>query len=63
MAGIFGVFLGGFGIHKFYLDRPGAGIIYLLLCWTFIPAVVGFFEGLSYWIMSEASFARKYSTP
>lgn len=38
------LFLGGFGIHHFYLRRTGLGILYLCLCWTPIPWVLGFFE-------------------
>jgi len=30
------LFLGWLGIHRFYLNRIGTGIIMLLLCWTFI---------------------------
>ena len=37
-------FLGGFGIHQFYLGRVGWGILYLCLSWTPIPWVLGFFE-------------------
>jgi len=54
------LFLGGLGIHKFYLNRPGWGLVYLLLCWTFIPAIVGFFEGLGYLFSSDEAFAQKY---
>ena len=28
------LFLGGFGIHHFYLRRHGLGILYLCFCWT-----------------------------
>jgi TM2 domain-containing membrane protein YozV len=38
------VFLGNFGIHHFYLRRNGLGMIYLLLSWTGIPAILGFVE-------------------
>lgn len=38
------LFLGGFGIHHFYLRRTGLGVLYCLLCWTPIPWVLGFFE-------------------
>ena len=38
------LFLGGFGIHHFYLRRTGLGILYVCLCWTPIPWVLGFFE-------------------
>lgn len=37
-------FLGGLGIHKFYAGRPVLGILYILFCWTFIPAFVAFVE-------------------
>ena len=59
-AALFAIFLGGFGIHKFYLGRIGWGLIYLLLCWTFIPSFLGFIEGIIYITMSDEAFARKY---
>lgn len=33
-------FLGGFGIHKFYLDQASKGVLYLVFCWTFIPSLL-----------------------
>jgi len=59
-AALFAIFLGGLGIHKFYLGRVGWGILYILFCWTFIPAIVGFIEGIVYLTMSDDAFARKY---
>ncbi|MEY3018186.1 MAG: hypothetical protein RL336_1321 [Pseudomonadota bacterium] len=53
-------FLGGFGFHKFYLGRIGSGILYFIFCWTFIPAIIAFFEGIGYLISSDEAFARKY---
>ncbi len=42
------LFLGGFGVHHFYLARSPIrvciGIGYLLFCWTMIPAVLGLME-------------------
>ena len=60
VAALLAFFLGGFGIHEFYLGRPGWGIAYLLLCWTFIPAVLGFIDAILLLMMSEARFVRKY---
>jgi TM2 domain-containing membrane protein YozV len=52
--------LGGIGAHKFYLGNPGWGLIYLLFCWTFIPAVVAAIEGLIYLTQSDEKFAQAY---
>jgi hypothetical protein len=38
------LFLGGFGIHHFYLRRTGLGILYLCFSWTPFPWVLGFIE-------------------
>lgn len=37
-------FLGCFGIHHFYLNRVGLGILYCCFCWTGVPAVLGVIE-------------------
>ena len=37
-------FLGGIGIHKFYAGKNGAGILYLLFCWTYVPGIIAFVE-------------------
>ncbi|MFY9854385.1 MAG: TM2 domain-containing protein [Terracidiphilus sp.] len=38
------LFLGGFGIHHFYLRRTGLGVLYLLFFWTPFPWILGFIE-------------------
>lgn len=38
--------LGGFGAHKFYSGRTGLGILYIVFCWTFIPATVALVEAI-----------------
>jgi TM2 domain-containing membrane protein YozV len=59
-AAVFALLLGGLGIHKFYLGRIGQGVLYLLFCWTFIPAIIGFIEGIIYLTMSDQEFEAKY---
>jgi TM2 domain-containing membrane protein YozV len=60
-AGLLALFLGGLGIHKFYLGRGGWGVLYLLFCWTFIPAIVAFFEAIILLTMSDDRFDEKYN--
>ena len=59
-AALLAFFLGGFGVHKFYLGRVGQGILYLLFFWTFIPAIVAFVEMIIYLTMTDEAFAAKY---
>lgn len=59
-AGILAILLGGFGIHKFYLGKIFTGILYMLFCWTYIPSIIGFIEGIVYLTSSEEKFYRKY---
>lgn len=61
-AVLFAFFLGSFGFHKFYLGQIGMGVLYLILCWTFIPGVLGIIEGILLLIMSDDDFVRKYGS-
>lgn len=38
------ILLGGIGIHRFYARRFVSGILYILFCWTAIPAILGIVE-------------------
>lgn len=60
VAGLLALFLGGLGVHKFYLGQPDMGILYLLFCWTFVPLVIGFIEGLVYLSSDTAEFAKRH---
>ncbi|WP_242698307.1 TM2 domain-containing protein [Bacillus sp. SD088] len=59
-AGLLGIFLGSLGVHKFYIGKWVQGLIYLVFFWTYIPAVVGFIEGIIYLVSSDESFAKKH---
>jgi TM2 domain-containing membrane protein YozV/ribosomal protein L40E len=59
-AALFALFLGGFGVHKFYLGQVGMGIVYLLFCWTFIPSIIAFVEGIILLTQTDQVFAAKY---
>lgn len=58
---IFALFLGGLGIHRFYLGQNGKGILYLIFCWTLIPALIALFDFFAFIFMSEDSFNYKYN--
>jgi TM2 domain-containing membrane protein YozV len=60
VAALLAFFLGGFGVHKFYLGQTGLGIVYLIFCLTFIPAIVAFIESIMFIAMSDEKFDLKY---
>ncbi len=54
-------FLGGFGIHKFYLGKTGAGIFYLLFFWTFVPSLLALIDIVVMLVEGDESFNKKYN--
>ena len=60
VAAAFALLLGGLGIHKFYLGRTALGVLYLLFCWTGIPSLIGWVEGISYLLRSNEAWAAEY---
>ena len=69
VAGVLAIFLGSFGIHKFYLGYNGAGLVMLacsLLGWIlfFIPngiiGLIALIEGVIYLTRSDAEFHERY---
>lgn len=74
LAGILGIVLGGFGVHKFVLGYNKEGIILLsatlvsclLMCvfigffTIYIPILIGFVEGIIYLTKSDEDFYNTY---
>ena len=60
-AWLLAIFLWGLGVHKFYLGESGQGFFYLIFCWTFIPAIFGLFEGISYFSHDQERWDSKYN--
>jgi len=59
-AGWLAFLIGGLGIHRFYLGQ-WIGVLYIIFCWTFIPAIIAFIEAIYFWTMSEEKFDQKYN--
>lgn len=60
-AALLAFFLGGIGVHKFYLGQIGLGFLYLIFCWTFIPSIIAFIEFIILLCMSDETFDEKYN--
>ena len=62
VAGLTGILLGGFGVHKFILGYTTEGVIQIVL--TFITcgmaSVIGLVEGIIYLTKSDEEFVRTY---
>ena len=58
-AGVLALLVGGIGVHKFYLGKIGLGIVYILFCWTFVPAIIAFVEGIIYLVQDDKTFSIK----
>ena len=61
LAGFLALLLGGLGAHKFYLGKTGIGFLYLIFCWSGIPAFISLFEALTIWSTSDKDFEREYN--
>lgn len=51
---------GDLGIHQFYLGNKKKGILYLLLCWTGIPAILAIVDIIKYATTSKEEWGRLY---
>lgn len=60
LAAVLAIFLGGLSIHKFYMGKIGWGVVYLLFCWTGVPAIVALVEGIIYLFSDDTTFNSKY---
>jgi len=59
-AGLLAIFLGGVGAHKFYLGQMTNGILYVVFCWTLIPALLGLIDGFIILAMTPERFAQRF---
>jgi len=51
---------GGIGMHKFYQGDTFVGLLYLIFCWTFIPALLAFADFLILLRMTDQDYVRRF---
>lgn len=59
VAGILALFLGGLGVHRFYLGQIGWGILYLVFFW--VSWVIGVIDAIVFLTMDKDDFDRQYN--
>lgn len=60
-AVVLALFLGGLGIHRFYVRNVGLGILYLVFFWTFIPAIAALIDAIVWITWSDEKWNAKYN--
>ena len=62
VAGICGILVGGFGIHKFILGYTTEGIIQIVITLVTcgVGSIIGLIEGIIYLTKSDEDFVRTY---
>jgi TM2 domain-containing membrane protein YozV len=64
IAGICGILLGGFGVHKFVLGYTKEGIIQIVITLVTcgVGGLIGLIEGIIYLTKSDEDFVNTYIT-
>ena len=62
LAGIMGIVLGAFGVHRFVIDDVKGGIlrIVITICTCGLGQVIGLIEGIIYLTKSDEEFIQTY---
>ncbi|MDJ1169297.1 TM2 domain-containing protein [Roseofilum sp. BLCC_M154] len=61
LAILLAFFFGWFGVHKFYLGQTFLAVLYLVFCWTFIPAFLSIFDFVGLLLTSDEDFDRRFN--
>lgn len=59
-AGVLAIIFCYLGIHHFYTRRYALGIVSIFFCFSYIPALCNFIEGIRILIMDDQAFQTKY---
>ena len=60
MAALLAFFLGGLGIHRYYLGIPH-GTYYLFWIWLFVPIIKAIKEGIAFSRFDQAQWDEKFN--
>ena len=62
VAALLAILLGGLGIHYFYLNKPMAGVIMIVITFVLcgIPALLAVIQGVMMLSMTQQDFENKY---
>jgi TM2 domain-containing membrane protein YozV len=62
IAILLAIFLGGLGVHRFYLKQWKYGLAYLLFCWTLVPFILGIIDAFIWAFGSTENWDLKFNT-
>jgi TM2 domain-containing membrane protein YozV len=60
VAGVLALLLGGVGAHKFYLGQTLNAVLYLVFCFTLVPALLGLIDGIRILMMTDVGFRERF---
>jgi TM2 domain-containing membrane protein YozV len=62
LCGVFGILLGGFGVHRFILHDVSGGLLRILITIVTcgLGSIIGFVEGIIYLTKSDPDFYQTY---
>ena len=61
VAIVLALFLGGLGVHRFYIGQVFWGFVFLIFSWTFIPVIFALLDVIRWSFISQDKFQTRYA--